>query len=174
MSQEYELFKRWSSGQPWFILIKLWIYNSFVSFLGPELLLTLNSRHIFNTRVENQDVASPIVSRTLQEVRMMELTILKKNISNQKRKLNVIRDNLQQLRNEFSVQEKVQINKRKIVKISDYSLEDIFMEDDSFCSSATGYFSTISACDKITTNGNDLLGNKVSDNIGLNLKIIQK
>ncbi|SMN18266.1 hypothetical protein, no similarity [Maudiozyma saulgeensis] len=178
MAENCELFKRWTSGQPWFVLIKVWVYNSFASCLDPELLLTLNSGNSSATVFDGCEINPPNISRILQEVRMMELADLKINILYQRRELNILREDLQLLKNELLAQEKVENNKRKIVKISDYSLEDIFMDDDSFCSTATGYFSTVSANEKNNINSNKInngvSGNKLIDNIGLNLKIIQK
>lgn len=175
MSSE-ELFRKWTSGQPWFSILRYWIYNSFASFLGPEVFFTMNS----GVRPPICDITQKTFKdgniNIIQQVRLTELSQLKYTIENLKKQLKSLKLDISLIKNEYIVLEKNHIQReiytKKIKKISEYSLQDILMEDDSICSSSTGFYSVVSDGE-----GKKIAEFREFESIGLNglnLNIIQK
>ncbi|KAG0668518.1 hypothetical protein C6P45_004614 [Maudiozyma exigua] len=169
----HELVTKWTSGQPWFSIIKYWIYSPFASFLDDEMFFTFNS-----------GICSPIYSKTeqtfknenisiLQQIRLAELSDLKYTVQNLKKQLQILKSDISLIKSDYIILERNHIQRetytKKIKKISEYSLQDILMDDDSICSSSTGYYSIEQDSDN-----NRVTEYLKLDSIGLNLNIIQK
>lgn len=171
-----EFYRKWTSGQPWFSIIRYWIYSSFASLLGSDLIFTINSGMRSPICSETYKIVKEKNNNVMQQVRLTELSQLKCTIEKLKNQLKCLKLDVSLIKNEYIILERNHIERekytKKIKKISEYSLQDILMDDDSICSSSTGFYSVVSEGDD-----NKMVEFPGLENIGfsgLNLNIIQK